>query len=955
MTFRSTIALFFQPNPSLKVLVCALLFCLSASTLRAQSFPTSRDPFLWPFAKTSIWNTPIGSNALYAPAGLQQVTAFANVTPYGRGGIAVDEEPIIQAKNTDPLSKVYAINDWSRRCATTTATGKQIHFPTGLTFADPNGGGDTPNYSGVVVQEDGSLFHFNAIATCGGGKIAAYDYTSTENDSWFSSGSTGGHGGSALSGFGGSIRKGELTGAEPIRHAIKLNVLASRYLVYNNDGTPGYRWPATKADGYANPAQDASFGYGTSNTTKYPYMEIGALLALKPDVTPESLGITNPVALKLFYALQDYGVYVTDDTHWNHYDIPMESGVAEEVQASLGINIKNWGNSTDGYYQDVMKLLTNLNVVTNNGPNSIGGGGKPRQPLAPPFKGQTSTNGSFKIMPLGDSKTEGAGGGGQQSWRGYLRKKLTQDGYTIDYVGDRQNYADGDAVPNDLNHAGHGGYTIGPDKATFCNTCETTGIIEHLDDYFKSSDPDVVLVAIGINDFFNDALHPTNYRYTAPQRYRSLVNKILRLKPSVKIILGTIEPVRWDKSWGGDPNEALGALNAKIKAIADSSLTDNIYFADIRNQMLVNWSTSDYYDDVHLGAQGAVKSANAWYEALKPVLKNVVFTPIAVTGIAVDPVSAALEVQSDLQLNSTLLPTDATNKTVYWSSSNNLVAIVSSSGLVTGIAPGNAVITVSSDEGNKTATTSIKVIPAPYNYVQNPGFELDAAETPNPQKWKKNGNNPETSFTETYNGAHGGQYHLTHYKGNAANEVYTYQLITGLPNGAYQLKAWIKNTGGQTIAQMTAKNFGGANLSVNLPKASNWTLLQIPTIQVSNGQCEIGFYSADVASWNYLYADDIQFIKIESTVTAVNDPLAHLSVQIYPNPLTNNTFNVFTPGIESEKNLSIFDVLGRSVYLQKLPKGERYAIDLNAPQLKGIYWLKISTLEGEVIKKLVIE
>lgn len=952
MSYRIKTMLFSPAKLSFIVLL-GLLF--QASNLLAQTFPTSRDPFLWPFAKTSIWNTPIGSNALYAPAGLQQVTAFPNVAPYGRGGISVDEEPIIQAKNTDPLAKVYAINDWSRRCATTTATGKQIHFPTGLTFADPNGGGDTPNYSGVVAQEDGSLFHFNAIATCGGGKIAAYDYTSTENESWFSAGSTGGHGGSALSGFGGSIRKGELTGTDPIRHAIKLNVLASRYLVYSNDGTPGYRWPATKADGYANPAQDASFGYGTSNATKYPYMEIGVLLALKPDVTPEGLGLTNPVALKLFYALQDYGAYVTDDTHWNHYDFPMESGVAEEVQASLGINIKNWGNTSDSYYQDVMKLLTNLYAVTNNGPNSIGGGGRPRQPLAPPFKGQPTAIGSFKIMPLGDSKTEGAGGGGQQSWRGYLRNKLMQDGYTIDYVGNRQNYADGDAVPNDLNHAGHGGYTIGPDIATFCNTCETTGIVEHLDGYFKSSDPDVVLVAIGVNDFFNDKLHPVNYRNTAPQRYRSLVNKLLQLKPSVKIVLGTIEPARWDKNWGGDPNEALGALNAKIKAIADSSATDQIYFADIRNQMLINWSTSDYFDDVHLAAQGAKKSAKAWYEALKPVLSNIVVTPIAVTDIAVSPASATLEVQSSVQLSSTLLPIDATNKTVYWSSSNNLVAIVSSSGLVTGIAPGNAVITASSDDGNKTASTLIKVIPEPYNYAQNPGFELDAAETPNPQKWSKSGSKPETSFTETYNGARGGLYHLTHYKGNAANNVYTYQLITGLPSGTYQLKAWIKSTGGQTMAQMTAKNFGSASLAVDIPAASTWTQLQLAGINVNNGQCEIGFSSADVASWNYLYVDDVQFIKMESTVTAVDDPFGFSAVQIYPNPLRSTTLNLDTPGIEGEKTLGIFDVLGRLVFRQKLLQGSHYSIDLNRPQLKGVYWVKISTIDGAVMRKLIVE
>jgi hypothetical protein len=67
----------------------------------------------------------------------------------------------------------------------------------------------------------------------------------------------------------------------------------------------------------------------------------------------------------------------------------------------------------------------------------------------------------------------------------------------------------------------------------------------------------VVLLSIGVNDFFNAANHPPNYASTAPQRYQDLVNKILQLKPSVKIVLGTVEPVRWDVNWGGPaPNWA---------------------------------------------------------------------------------------------------------------------------------------------------------------------------------------------------------------------------------------------------------------------------------------------------------------------------------------------------------------------------------------------------------------
>ena len=36
-------------------------------------------------------------------------------------------------------------------------------------------------------------------------------------------------------------------------------------------------------------------------------------------------------------------------------------------------------------YEDLSLIFQNLNVVINNGPNSIGGGGTPRRPLAPPI------------------------------------------------------------------------------------------------------------------------------------------------------------------------------------------------------------------------------------------------------------------------------------------------------------------------------------------------------------------------------------------------------------------------------------------------------------------------------------------------------------------------------------------------------------------------------------------
>jgi uncharacterized protein YjdB len=60
-------------------------------------------------------------------------------------------------------------------------------------------------------------------------------------------------------------------------------------------------------------------------------------------------------------------------------------------------------------------------------------------------------------------------------------------------------------------------------------------------------------------------------------------------------------------------------------------------------------------------------------------------------------------------LSPTISPSNATNKDVSYSSSNNSIATVSSSGLITGITPGEATITVTTASNNKTATFTIRV------------------------------------------------------------------------------------------------------------------------------------------------------------------------------------------------------------------------------------------------------
>ena len=60
-------------------------------------------------------------------------------------------------------------------------------------------------------------------------------------------------------------------------------------------------------------------------------------------------------------------------------------------------------------------------------------------------------------------------------------------------------------------------------------------------------------------------------------------------------------------------------------------------------------------------------------------------------------------------LTATVNPSNASNKNVYWTSSDSSVATVDNAGKVTAVKRGTALITVTTENGNKTATCTITV------------------------------------------------------------------------------------------------------------------------------------------------------------------------------------------------------------------------------------------------------
>ncbi|MCS4436937.1 CotH kinase family protein, partial [Aquiflexum gelatinilyticum] len=82
---------------------------------------------------------------------------------------------------------------------------------------------------------------------------------------------------------------------------------------------------------------------------------------------------------------------------------------------------------------------------------------------------------------------------------------------------------------------------------------------------------------------------------------------------------------------------------------------------------------------------------------------------LPVTGITIDPTSANVQIGNTLQLIPTVFPSNASNKSVTWTTSNPLTVSVSSSGLVTGLSAGTATVSAITEDGNFTSESLITV------------------------------------------------------------------------------------------------------------------------------------------------------------------------------------------------------------------------------------------------------
>ena len=176
-----------------------------------------------------------------------------------------------------------------------------------------------------------------------------------------------------------------------------------------------------------------------------------------------------------------------------------------------------------------------------------------------------------------------------------------------------------------------------------------------------------------------------------------------------------------------DVNGILGIWHSGSN-VYDEGLSEKVFFPACGARFADNWyhhngavgrgSGGNYWSSsldgnyaMNMGLSGDVGSTYKAFGYAVRCCKDEIpsSSPISVSSISLDKTTLTLSQGDSETLHATVLPANATDKTVTWTSSNTAVASVSN-GTVTAIAPGSATITASA--GNETATCEVTVVEA---------------------------------------------------------------------------------------------------------------------------------------------------------------------------------------------------------------------------------------------------
>jgi len=203
------------------------------------------------------------------------------------------------------------------------------------------------------------------------------------------------------------------------------------------------------------------------------------------------------------------------------------------------------------------------------------------------------SNGGVRVMPLGDSITEGTQVPG--GYRIGLWQRVTANGYRVDFVGSQFN---GPSSLGDHDHEGHPGWRIDQIDANIVG-------------WLRTFTPHTVLLHIGTND----VLQNFNLN-TAPNRLSALIDHITNTAPTAEVFVAQITPLA-----NATQDSAARNFNSTIPGIVQSKVNagKRVHLVDMHSAL----TTADLIDGIHPTAGGYDKMAATWYSALRSVAGSI--------------------------------------------------------------------------------------------------------------------------------------------------------------------------------------------------------------------------------------------------------------------------------------------------------------------------------------------
>jgi uncharacterized protein YjdB len=343
-------------------------------------------------------------------------------------------------------------------------------------------------------------------------------------------------------------------------------------------------------------------------------------------------------------------------------------------------------------------------------------------------------------------------------------------------------------------------------------------------------------------------------------------------------------------------------------------------------------STSLIFNDGTNQTADLTRSTNGWYQ--NNTWYNSLPGNVVVTGVSVSPTSASIVRGGTQQLTATVSPTNATNTSVTWTSSNTSIATVSSSGLVTAIAAGAATITVKTVDQGKTATCAITVT-APvttYYAIKN--------------RWKGT-----YLYDAGANVAYGTTIANNNYLWDKQTIDATYFWLKNAGTGEYMhienQTGYVQCTAADVTwwsTQWSADYIDGTWIRIR----NRWITGDIVHVESQNGYAQ---YAGAQDGW---YSAQWQLVP-----TALKSADASLSDQgstvatFMPNPVINE-LNIDFRG-NSFKSIAVFDVSGKVFRKLEIdPGASEYQLDLSA-LTKGIYFICLTNEINTQVLKVVKE